>query len=208
MRRRALLWIAVNLLFLAACVSGYRGPGDATTAAELHRCCGATAVAGVPFVAQVGREECGSAALAMIFGYWRIEASEADVRAACPAAPAVGTTATTLRDHSRARGLPAWLICGEVADLEHELARGRPVLVGLLQAWSDATWSHYAVVVGVSRANDCVITLDPARGWQKYALAGFLDEWEPAGRLAMVFLRPSTSAIAATAEVNSSENPP
>ncbi|MBL8840406.1 MAG: C39 family peptidase [Planctomycetes bacterium] len=208
MRRRSLPCLAAAVLLLAGCATAYRGPGDDTTAAELRRTCGATAVEGVPFVAQVGREECGSAALAMILGYWRIDASEADVRAACPSAPEVGTAATTLRDHSRAKGLSAWVIRGEFADLEHELARGRPVLVGLLQSWSDATWSHYAVVVGISRANDCVVTIDPARGWQKYALGGFLDEWEPAGRLAMVFLRPSTGAIAAAAEVNSSENPP
>jgi hypothetical protein len=31
-----------------------------------------------------------------------------------------------------------------------------------------------------------VVTLDPAEGWRQNSLDGFLKEWKPSGRLALV----------------------
>jgi ABC-type bacteriocin/lantibiotic exporter with double-glycine peptidase domain len=200
--------LAVVTPLLVGCVSGYRGLATETSPTELRSVCGATSVEGVPFIEQAGREDCGTAALAMIFAYWQIPMGREDVLAACPTEPGVGTKAAAMRDLARANGLQVWLIKGELADLEHELERGRPVLVGLAQACSDATWSHYAVVVGVSRLNDRIVTVDPARGWQKNTVRGFLDEWEPANRLSMVFLRPPPTASTPSSNVSSSEIKP
>ncbi len=208
MHRLAASLLAVSLPLLAGCTATYLGSATSAAPAELRTDCGLTAVEGVPFVAQIGREDCGSAALAMIFAYWRIPVGREEVRVACPPTEGVGVRAVALRDLARAHELSAWIIRGEFADLEHELAHGRPLVVGLKQRWSDAEWTHYAVVVGVSRANDRVVTLDPARGWQNYTFGGFLDEWEPAGRLSMVFLRPSTRTTSNAVDMHSSEISP
>lgn len=200
--------LACVALLHASCVSGYRGPAVDTSPRELQAECGPTAIHDVELVEQQGRDDCGAAALAMVLSYWQIETCCDDVRAACPPEPGVGITAKALRDHSRELGLPAYLVHGELADLEHEIGCGRPVLVGLAQLYSDLAYTHYAVVVGINLPNDRVVTLDPARGWQKYTVRGFLDEWEPIGRPAMVFLGPSTTASARSRTVNSSENDP
>lgn len=204
-RRFATLLLASPLL--AACAASYTGTSVATTPERARASCGDTAVEGVPFVEQSGREDCGPAALAMILAYWRIAATHDEIAAACPPEPGVGTKAGTMRDFARERGLKVFLIHGEIADLERELKLGRPVLVGLSQPYSDQTYTHYAVVVGLDAAAERIFLIDPARGWQENSIDGFLDEWNPVGRPTMVFLRPSSTS-ARSPTVNSSENGP
>jgi len=205
MRRLALALATAVALLPAACAARYAGQATTSAPDELRHECGASAVAGVPFVAQTERDDCGAAALAMIFAHWQVPLGRAEVRAACPSTDQGGIEAKRLRDLARASGLSAWLVHGELADLEHEVERGRPVLVGLAQPWSDGTYPHYAVVVGICQASDRVVTLDPAHGWQKNTIAGFLDEWEPVGRLALIFARPSPTEEAPATRVDSSE---
>jgi ABC-type bacteriocin/lantibiotic exporter with double-glycine peptidase domain len=202
---RIVVALAAAAFLPVACAARYSGLATTSAPEELRHECGATAVEGVPFVAQRERDDCGAAALAMIFAYWQVPIGRADVHAACPSTDKGGIEAKRLRDLARENGLSAWLVHGELADLEHELARGRPVLVGLAQPWSDGTYPHYAVVVGICRESDRVVTIDPAHGWQKNTVAGFLDEWEPVGRPALIFARPSPTDGAPTTPVNSSE---
>lgn len=206
-RRRlcGLLLLFAAVPRLAACAAQYQGQSTAATPAELRSTCGAAAVEGLPIILQRDRQGCGAAALAMIFARWRLPMSQDEILAASASPTEPGIKAGALRDVARAQGLPSYLIHGEIADLEHELESGRPVLVGLTQAWSDALVTHYAVVVGVTRTNDRVVLLDPARGWQQNTLNGFLDEWEPTGRLALVFPHPLPEANPVATFIHSSE---
>ena len=127
----------------------------------------------------------------MIVAYWT-GAEPVEVRTAVGPPSRDGIKAGRLRDFARGRGLAAYLVHGEVADLEHEVRQGRPVLVGLAKPTGRKGYvlTHYEVVVGYHPARRVVVTLDPALGWRQNSLDGFLAEWKPAGRLALVVSGP------------------
>lgn len=170
---------------LASAGCSYLGTATSFDPGALSREAGWLAAEGVVDVRQGGDEDCGEAALAVLLAYWGREP------ASCPPAPGRGTRAGRLREELRRQGLAAFLIRGELADLRRELERGRPVLVGLVKPFADGAWTHYEVVVAVHPGRGRVVTLDPARGWRENGAAGFLAEWEPAGRLALVVPGPS-----------------
>ena len=143
-------------------------------------------VEGVPPVRQIAREDCGAAALAMVLGYWALPVTRADISAANPPAPERGIRAAALRDFARRQGVEAFLIEGELADLERELARHRPVLVGVMKRYGGRAYPHYEVVVGVSRRQRRILTLDPANGLRVNSREGFTAEWTAAGRLTLI----------------------
>lgn len=174
-------WLVV--LLLAACAS-YTGTARDISPAALEEP-GWLRVRGVAFLPQLGESDCGAAAIGMVVGYWK-ETPPREIAAALQPAPPEGIRAGRLRDFARARALQAFLIAGEVADLEHELAAGRPVLVGLVKPQRKGVLTHYEVVVGLHRARGLVVTLDPAEGLRQNSLDGFLAEWQAAGRLAIV----------------------
>ena len=143
-------------------------------------------VEGVPPVRQIAREDCGAAALAMVLGYWALPVTRADISAAHPPAPEGGIRAAALRDFARRQGVEAFLIEGELADLDRELARHRPVLVGVMKRYGGRVYPHYEVVVGVSRRQRRILTLDPANGLRVNSREGFTAEWTAAGRLTLI----------------------
>jgi len=146
------------------------------------------AVRTLPFLPQSTGEGCGPAALAMVLSYWMGPVSIEEVAAACPTIPGEGAAAGDLRDLARARGFRAYLIRGELADLERELSEGRPVVVGLVKPFLASGYTHYEVVVGLHRSGRRIVTLDPARGWRVNDFDGFRLEWDPAGRPALVLI--------------------
>lgn len=174
-------WLLV--LALAAC-SSYRGTARDISPAALEEP-GWVRVRGVAFLPQAAESDCGAAAIGMVVGYWT-EAPPKEIAAGLQPAPAEGIRAGRLRDFARARGLAAFVISGEVADLEHELAAGRPVLVGVVKPQRKGVLTHYEVVVALHRERRLVVTLDPAEGLRQNSLDGFLAEWQAAGRLALV----------------------
>lgn len=186
---RALVVIAASLA-LGACASSYAGSARSIAPAALEEP-GWLHVRGVTFLRQRAASDCGAAAIGMVVGYWKRmppDAIAADLRPAPPA----GIKAVRLRDTARARDLAAFVIAGEVADLEHELAAGRPVLVGMQKPQRRGTLAHYEIVVAYHRERRLVVTLDPAEGLRQNTLDGFLAEWEGAGRLAVIVAaRPS-----------------
>ena len=99
---------------------------------------------------------------------------------------ACGVAAGALRDLARAKGLHAFLIQGEEADLFREVELNRPVLVGLVQRYTDRSYSHYAVVTGINRRTRHILMLDPGHGLREDDLGSFAIEWQGAGRLALV----------------------
>ncbi|HTM22529.1 MAG TPA: cysteine peptidase family C39 domain-containing protein [Kofleriaceae bacterium] len=154
-------------LLLASCAA-YRGPGHHFDPARLDREDGWLTAGDVPLIRQQGDSDCGAAALAMVLGYWQ--------------RPLGGAELAEARKLGPRGGAPA----GHLRDLRYELRRGRPVMVGMLKRHGDRLLAHYEVVVAIHPTRGVVVTLDPARGWQEYDVAGFLQEWKPTQQLALV----------------------
>ena len=60
------------------------------------------------------------------------------------------------------------------------------MIAGVAKPYGDRWLKHYEVVAGFHPASQSVLTLDPARGWQKNDGRGFLAEWDPVGRIVIV----------------------
>jgi ABC-type bacteriocin/lantibiotic exporter with double-glycine peptidase domain len=181
--RRAL----IAALLLTSCAA-YQGPGRPFEPARLGREGGWLTAGEVTLVRQQGDRDCGAAALAMMTAYWGRPLDGAGMSAARQLGPKGGAPAGRLRDLARDRGLAAYLVPATLKDLRYELRRHRPVLVGMLKRHGDQLLAHYEVVVAMNPVLRQVVTLDPARGWQVYDVAGFLSEWEPTDHLAMVVI--------------------
>ena len=169
---------------LGAC-STYSGTAKTASPATVQGDPGWVRVDDVPLVKQRHETDCGAAAIAMVVAYWT-GASPPDLVAGVGRATKRGIKAGRLRDFARKHGLAAFLVQGELADLEHELRQGRPVLVGLAKPQQKGVLTHYEVVVGYHAARKVVVTLDPALGWRQNSLDGFMEEWKPSGKLALV----------------------
>ena len=123
---------ALGLLIAAAIAAGcgvnYTGPARSFDPVELHDD-GWIRVAGVPEVRQDGADDCGPAAVEMVLGFWRIapRLDHLDV-------PDGGLRARDLRAVLRDHGLRSFVIAGTLDDLAHELAAGRPVIVGTINS--------------------------------------------------------------------------
>lgn len=168
---------------LAGC---YRGGAHSVSASELRAQDGWQLVDGVPLIRQPSEHDCGPAALAMVLRRWGIPADVHEV-ALATGGPATSVAAGALRDEVRRRGLQAFLIRGEVGDLVREIGWNRPVLVGLVQRYSNnRAYGHYEVVVGVNARSKQLLLMDPGNGMRADAMSSFSKEWEGAGRLALV----------------------
>lgn len=181
---RSLIATVFAVAIGTGCVHRYTGPARDFDPALL-RDDGWVRVAGVPEVRQDGVDDCGPAALAMVLGFWQVAArlDGLDI-------PEGGMRAADLRSVLRDHGLRAFVIEGTVEDLEHELAAGRPVIVGTMKAVSrKKVRSHYEVVVAYHPAEQRVVTLDPAAGWRVTPLDGFLVEWGASERTTIVAMR-------------------
>ena len=173
----------VGALALGGC---YRGSAHTVSAGELSREAGWELVSDVPYIPQATEHACGAAALAMVFEHWGVPRAAAEALRPGAVKGEEGISAGALRDLARAKGLHAFLIQGEEADLVREVELDRPVLVGLVQRYSDRAYSHYEVVTGINRRTRHVLMLDPGRGLREDDLGSFAVEWQGAGRLALV----------------------
>jgi len=179
----AVLAVLASAAFSSGC--GYMGSARAIDPAELDRDPGWIAVRDVRFQAQSGDRDCGAAALAMVLTYWGHPSTPEEITSACPLSEE-GSRAGSLRDLVRTRGLKGFLIYGNLDDLNSELGRGRPVIVGLVKPYINGGMTHYEVVVAIHPQKNMVATLDPVRGPRQNSFEGFLLEWEPAKRLTLV----------------------
>jgi ABC-type bacteriocin/lantibiotic exporter with double-glycine peptidase domain len=188
---RAGVMSAGGVVLLAGLLAGgcYKGSARSLTPADLAREEGWHRVEGVPDVRQVDRRDCGAAALAMVLNYWNVPVTRDEIADANPSAPDKGIRAAALRDYARGRGLQAFLIKGEIGDLEREVVeRRRPVLVGTEKIHGQTAYPHYEVVVGIDRDKRRILTLDPAEGLRVNSREGFAAEWAAAGQLTLVVL--------------------
>jgi ABC-type bacteriocin/lantibiotic exporter with double-glycine peptidase domain len=182
----SLIVAAILSLLLTGC--SYLGTAKSFDAADLRRDEGWVAVRGVTEIRQESTEDCGAAALAMVFSWWGVHEDRAAVLAACPPGEE-GIRAAELRAHAKSRGLSAYVFEGRTEDFERELKRGRPLIVGMVKPFVSGGRTHYEVVVAWHPRKKIVVTLDPAAGWRQNDLEGFRREWEPAGRLTLLVFR-------------------
>ncbi len=183
MTRTGVAAIVGGAIALAGC---YRGGAHTVSTAELRPQDGWQVVGGVPLIRQPSEHDCGSAALAMVLRRWGIPADAAQVGRAT-GVPGQPVAAGALRDEARRQGLQAFLIQGEMGDLQREIGWNRPVLVGLIQRYSNnRAYAHYEVVVGINARSQQLLLLDPGNGMREDAMSSFGKEWEGAGRLALV----------------------
>jgi ABC-type bacteriocin/lantibiotic exporter with double-glycine peptidase domain len=186
--------IVKTLLVSLACLGlgcGMLGLGQGLTPELLRHEPGWLAVRDVPWLPQETDSDCGAAALAMVLSHHGLATSVEDVTMAASAASSEGLAAGSLRDYARHRGAAAFLVRGELADLEAELALRRPVIVGLaIGRGARTAVTHYEVVVGLHPERGLVATLDPARGLRQSSLHDFYREWQPSRRLALVVIPP------------------
>jgi ABC-type bacteriocin/lantibiotic exporter with double-glycine peptidase domain len=174
--------ILIGMVLVAATGCGVVG------SASIEREAGWLTAAEVPVVRQKGEADCGAAALAMVLSSLSRPVTLEEIIAACPGSEP-GIRAADLRDVARREGLKAFVIAGTVDDLERELGKHRPILVGLVKGEGQRRTCHYEVVVGLNLERCQVALLDPARGWRRDDLDRFASEWRPAGQLALVVFR-------------------
>jgi ABC-type bacteriocin/lantibiotic exporter with double-glycine peptidase domain len=189
--RAAALWLLISAAGAGCYTGSARGVASLP---DPVRAPGWVVVRGVPFVHQQSDADCGAAAMAMALSYWGQPATLETVVAARPPHDG-GIAAGDLRDLARARGLQAFLVPGTFVDLDTQLRRGRPVVVGLAKPITgNRALQHYEVVIGLNRTERRVLTWDPAQGLRENSFEGFAREWIPAHQLALIlFPRPAES---------------
>jgi ABC-type bacteriocin/lantibiotic exporter with double-glycine peptidase domain len=170
---------------LAACRLNYTGGARAITPQEVDGTW--LRAAPTPVVLQEKPMDCGLAALAMVAGAWGHSWTLRELQTVSPPGDK-GVKLGVLRDLARSRGLEAFAIKGTHADLERELAKGRPVLLGLLLPFEQRrALAHYEVVVAIHPRDGSVITRDPATGRLMRRTKQVLDqEWKPSGYATLV----------------------
>lgn len=175
---------AANALCLAgvvALVGCYHGTARSLSPGDLGRDPGWVVVHDLRLIRQSADRDCGAAALAMMLQRWSVAATPAEILRAVPAGPGHAIALGALRDFARQKGLAAFVIKGEMADLVKEVGLDRPVLVGLVQRYSDRARSHFEVVAGINQTARRVLLLDPAHGLREDGFDGFAREWGAAG---------------------------
>jgi ABC-type bacteriocin/lantibiotic exporter with double-glycine peptidase domain len=181
------LFALVVVTALAGC---YHGTARTVSIGDLGRDRGWVVVNGQHLIRQTAERDCGAAALAMVLHHWSVPSSADEILRAAHSEPGHGIPVSVLRDIARQKGLAAFVIKGELADLVNEVGRNRPVLVGLVQRVGDRALSHYEVVAGINQTTHQVLLLDPARGLREDSFDGFTAEWDRAGRPTLVIVPP------------------
>lgn len=190
--RTWLLSVVVALVAATGCRLSYTGGAKAVNAAQLDSTW--LRASSTPVVKQREQKDCGLAALAMVAGAWgqnwKVEELRRDVKMSDK-----GVKLGALRDVARARGLEAYAIAGTFDDLQRELAKGRPVLVGLQLPFEQRrALHHYEVIVAMHPGDGRVITIDPATGKTLQRTRAVLEkEWKPVGFPTLVVVGPTVA---------------
>jgi ABC-type bacteriocin/lantibiotic exporter with double-glycine peptidase domain len=174
---------------LAGCtISGSLGSADPATYEQLEKEEGWLLVGDVRHVEQETNDGCGAAALSSVLARWDVDVPAAQLLEECSVPGVPGLKAAQLRDAARRRGLSAYVFEGSLADVEHELRQGRPVMVGVIKSIGPITMSHFEVIVGL-RPDEEIAAMDPARGLVRNTLPEFSSEWDQTGRVTLVVFR-------------------
>jgi ABC-type bacteriocin/lantibiotic exporter with double-glycine peptidase domain len=139
----------------------------------------------VPFVRQE-KNGCGAAVIAMLLEYWHAQqpqrpepADVKEIQRELFSREARGILASDLERYLREHGFRTFAVRGEWRDLQHHLAKGRPLIVALRPAADDL---HYVALTGIDAEGGIVLKHDPAvRGFVQQRRAEFEREWAAAG---------------------------
>lgn len=186
------VWLSfcvVALLAATGCRLSYTGGAKPVNAAQLDSTW--VRASTTPIIKQRTQVDCGLAALAMVAGAWGQTWTVDDLRRDVKMS-AKGAKLGALRDAARARGLEAYAISGKHDDLQRELSKGRPVMLGLQLPFEQArALHHYEVVVAINPRDGSVVTLDPATGKYLQRTRAVLEkEWKPVGYPTLVVVGP------------------
>lgn len=192
--------VAALVGVLTACTIPYTGGARTVQPAQLDD--EWLRAAPTPVIVQKRQADCGLAALAMVAGAWGRTWSLDDLAHRVPP-KSTGIKLRLLRDLARERGLEAYAIKATRADLQRELAQGRPVLLGLVLPHDrQRNRNHYEVAIALDPRDGTVVTIDPATGdWMRRPPAVLDLEWGAAGYAALVVVgdraRKDTAAVGA-----------
>lgn len=177
--------LAFLLSVVSACGAQYSGQARDLPAHTLAQEPGWSFVPELRGVRQVTEKDCGAAALASVLQYWKVAT---DLETLAGQLGNERATMGELRDLSRKYGMKAFVVPGTWDDLAHEVAKQRPVVIGLIQPHGKESLTHYEVVVGIHANQQRVATFDPARGFRVRTWNALLAEWQPAKNVALVLL--------------------
>jgi ABC-type bacteriocin/lantibiotic exporter with double-glycine peptidase domain len=185
-----LRWLSAAAIAVVASSAGcYQGTQRTVSLQDVAKEPGWTVVPEVPLIRQQAEHDCGPAALASVLTRWGVPDALSQIHRDV-VSDSRGAAAGDLRDFARKKGLAAYLVVGEESDLARELASGRPVLVGLLQKYSNGrVLSHYEVVVGINEPRRRILLLDPGNGPREDDLEAFTREWQGSKRLTLIIAR-------------------
>ena len=177
--------VIVALVSLTGCQLPYTGGARPVSPAQLDTSW--LRAAPTPVVLQKQESDCGLAALAMVAGAWGRHWSVDDLAHRLPPSEK-GEKLGALRDLARDRGLEAFALRASSQDLQHELASGRPVLLGLMLPFDRGhNRAHYEVAIAMNPRDGTVVTIDPSSGqWMRRSRAVLDVEWKAAGYPALV----------------------
>ena len=183
--RASAIAIAVFIGGTIGCAS-YRGTAVSAAEAPPASEPGWVWVSGVPEVLQRGEKDCGPAAMSAVLAYWGRPVTPDQIRTAIRHAADERVRAAELTSYAKSVGFDAYAFNGGMPDVAAELRQGRPVIVGVAKRYGQSALAHYEVVIGIHAGSQQIMTLDPANGWRKNSLSGFMSEWEPTGRVTIV----------------------
>jgi ABC-type bacteriocin/lantibiotic exporter with double-glycine peptidase domain len=177
--------VIVALVGLTGCQLPYTGGARPVSPAQLDSSW--LHAAPTPVVLQKQESDCGLAALAMVAGAWGRHWSVDDLAHRIPPSEK-GVKLGALRDLARNRGLEAFALRASATDLQHELAAGRPVMLGLMLPFDRGhNRAHYEVAIAMNPKDGTIITIDPASGqWMRRSRDVLDVEWKAAGYPALV----------------------
>jgi hypothetical protein len=196
-RLAAIVVVATASAGGTGCVAYPAGTAHETTFDDLRREDGWVLADAAPITRQKSDDDCGAASLSSVLACWGVDASVETLRQECAVPGEPGLRAAALRDAARRRGLAAFLVAGRVADLDHELGRGRPVIVGVVKEAGPVSVAHFEVVVGRHPDAERIAAIDPARGLVFDALADFEREWAATKDVMLVVFRPESKTTTA-----------
>jgi ABC-type bacteriocin/lantibiotic exporter with double-glycine peptidase domain len=173
-------------------MQGVKRPGARVIPALLAMVLSGSLVAGtglwldVPFVRQQA-DGCGAACISMVMQYWLAGKGKAvppaadagRIQQALYRPQAKGIYASGMERYFRENGFREFAFRGTPEDLQHHLAKGRPLIACLKDSGKSGPL-HYVVVVGLESQDGVILVNDPAeRKLLKMDLRDFETRWRP-----------------------------
>ncbi|TAM79158.1 MAG: hypothetical protein EPN47_19310 [Acidobacteria bacterium] len=140
----------------------------------------------VPFVRQQA-DGCGAACISMVMQYWlggknavvQPAADAGRIQRALYSPKAKGIYASDMERYFLENGFRVFAFRGTPEDLQHHLAKGRPLIVCLKDSGKSGPL-HYVVVVGLESQDGVILVNDPEeRKLLKMDIRAFERRWRP-----------------------------